>query len=245
MNMQYAPLQNLAQAANTFGGQGMKNAAEQKMEKMKEKFSKQATLEKILSDEKVATTAYNRSVETATALGESQNKVMETRNAGGVAAQQAVAETSKAVAAAAETRRLTQLAAKNKGAILALRTTFKAVADSLGPNHEYYQHLAATLKLFDELEKHPDADFVAGSLANVTQNPAAVIRQAQMQAIAAKQASDRTAASLKPPASTPNNTSSSNLEGENDEATYRSEPSNGTPPPATGSAGSGDDSEGT
>jgi len=179
MQMQYAPLQNLAQAADTFGSAGMRNAGEQKMEKMKEKFTKQATLDAAMTAEKAATTAYDRSVTTASALADSQIKVTEKANEGRLAVQNATAEHNDQVIAAAEAKRLAQLGAKNKGQIAAHIAAFEAVQRSLGQDHPYYGHVTSTLELLKKLQADEDADRVAGALSGINSNPAEVVAQAE------------------------------------------------------------------
>jgi hypothetical protein len=199
MSTAYSPLENVQAAARAFGQQGMANAGAQRLERMKENFMQQATLDAAMTAEKVATTAYGRSVETATALGEANNKVMETKNAGALAAQKAAAEAAKGVVTDAEKTRLKILGAKNKGQILAHKTAFKAVLDSLGQDHPYYKHLQNTLALLDQLEQDEDHDRVFGGLSGINSNPAEVVKQAEQLIAAQKEAEKRALANKKPP----------------------------------------------
>lgn len=199
MGTAYSPLENVQAAARAFGQQGMVNAGAQRLESMKENFMQQATLDAAMTAEKSATTAYGRSVDTATALGEANNKVTETKNAGALAAQKAAAEAAKGVVTDANTKRLTELRAKNKGQILAHKTAFKAVLDSLGQDHPYYKHLQSTLALLDQLEQDEDADRVTGGLSGINSNPAEVIRQAEQLHAAAEAGKKRALDNKKPP----------------------------------------------
>jgi len=194
----YSPLENVQAAAREFGKVAMANSSAKGLERMRENFTKQATLDAAMTAEKVATTAHGRAVETAANLADANNRVMETKNAGSLAVQKAAAETAKTVVTDAETQRLKLLGAKNRGQILAHKTAFKAVLDSLGQDHPYYKHLQSTLALLDQLEKDEDHDRVAGGLSGINSNPAEVIRQAEQLHKAQEDARKRGLAALKP-----------------------------------------------
>ena len=197
MGTAYSPLENVQAAAREFGKVAMANSSAKGIERMRENFTKQATLDAAMTAEKVATTAHNRSVDTAAALGEANNRVMETKNAGALAAQKAAAETAQGVVTEAETRRRTQLHAKNRGQILAHKEAFKSVLESLGQDHPYYKHVQSTLALLERLGADDDADRVAGGLSGINSNPAEVIRQAEQLAAAQEAAKQRVLDKLK------------------------------------------------
>lgn len=222
MGTAYSPLENVQAAAREFGKVAMANSAAKGIERMKESFQKQATLDAALTAENVATTAYKRSVDTAAALADANNRVMETKNAGALAAQKAAAEAAKGVVTDAEAKRITQLGAKNKGQILAHKEAFKSVLASLGETHPYYKHLQSTLALLERLETDEDADRVAGGLSGINSNPAEVIRQAEQLHAAQEAAKQRGLDALKPPEVT--------------KRTYPHRTRTNTPPPTSGNS---------
>jgi hypothetical protein len=180
LQMQYSPLENVQAAARAFGQQGMAGASAMKGKR----FDAQAQRE-------AATIKNERDVAAALLATTAAKEMAADKNQTARDINKNTIEYNKSALNKKEEDRIKTLKSKNLGALLALRTTFKAVRDSLGEDSEYYKHVADTLSLLDELEKSDDPDSVFSSLNNINQNPAMVIKQARLQREAEKLQADR------------------------------------------------------